>query len=312
MVSSRALSLITSLASLIAVSQAGYSILEEYNPSNFFSKFDFFTAPDPTHGFVKYVDQGTAWNTGLLAITDHSVRLGVDSRTVSSTGRASVRISSQRSYTRGLFIADIAHMPGSICGVWPAFWTVGPNWPNGGEIDIIEQVHEARNNHMTLHTNSGCWMSGGAQSGTQLGTDCNAWANGNAGCGVSNPSPHSYGSGFNEVGGGVYAMEWTSQHIAIWFWPRYAIPGDALSSNPNPASWGTPVAKFQGPCNIDANFHQHQIVFDTTFCGDWAGNTWGSSGCTAKAASCTDFVANNPGAFTEAFWEINSLKVFQG
>ena len=22
------------------------------------------------------------------------------------------------------------------CGTWPAFWLVGPNWPNGGEIDV--------------------------------------------------------------------------------------------------------------------------------------------------------------------------------
>lgn len=54
-----------------------------------------------------------------------------------------------------------------------------------------------------------------------------------------------------------------------------------------------------------------QKVFDTTFCGDWAGAVWGSGSCASKAASCTDFVANNPGAFRDAYWRINSLKVYR-
>lgn len=39
---------------------------------------------------------------------------------LSDTGRESVRISTKKTFTHGLFIADIAHMPGTICGTWPA------------------------------------------------------------------------------------------------------------------------------------------------------------------------------------------------
>ena len=50
----------------------------------------------------------------------------------------SVRISSKKKYTGGLFIADIYSMPHG-CSVWPAYWSIGAgkDWPLAGEIDII-------------------------------------------------------------------------------------------------------------------------------------------------------------------------------
>ena len=54
-------------------------------------------------------------------------------------GRYSVRISSKKSWGTGsLVVVDLAHAPGGQCGTWPAMWLLGPNWPWGGEIDIIE------------------------------------------------------------------------------------------------------------------------------------------------------------------------------
>jgi hypothetical protein len=99
--------------------------------------------------------------------------MGVDHTTKLSTsaqGRQSVRITTQKSWTHGLFIGDIEHMPDSTCGVWPAckysklaaksvtsnliptVWMFGPNWPNSGEIDIIEGVSRNTENLMSLHT----------------------------------------------------------------------------------------------------------------------------------------------------------------
>lgn len=104
----------------VACCHAGYTIRDDYNPSTFFSLFDFFTGPDPTHGFVQYVDEGTARNNALIQENGDGVYVGVDHNTISSAGRASVRLESRNTYTRGLFIVDIAHMPGGICGTWPA------------------------------------------------------------------------------------------------------------------------------------------------------------------------------------------------
>jgi hypothetical protein len=118
-----------------AFAAASYGLVSTYNSGNFFSDFSFYTGADPTHGYVSYQSESAAASQGLINTNNGQVYLGVDYTTVNpSAGRASVRISSNEGYTHGLFIADIAHMPGSICGVWPAFWLFGPNWPNSGEV----------------------------------------------------------------------------------------------------------------------------------------------------------------------------------
>lgn len=110
---------------------------------------------------------------------------------------------------------------------------------------------------MTMHTSSGC---------TLVNQNCL----GNQGCGIQGGGSQSYGDGFNNNGGGVYAMEWTSSAIKIWFWPHGSTPDDARGSNPNPACWGNPTANFQGGsnCNIDSHFMNNNIIFDITFCGN--------------------------------------------
>ena len=51
--------------------------------------------------------------------------MGVDHTNVASgAGRASVRITSKKSYNHGLIILDLGHMPGGICGTWPALYVI--------------------------------------------------------------------------------------------------------------------------------------------------------------------------------------------
>lgn len=220
-----------------------------------------------------------------------------------------MRISSKKTFTHGLFIADVQHMPGNECGVWPAFWMFGPNWPNSGEIDIIEGVSLQATNVMTLHTGDTCTIAGTQSLGTLQTNDCNQ--NNGYGCSISSGSSTSYGDAFNSVNGGVYATQWTSDYIRIWYFPRSSIPADITSGQPDPANWGLPDGNFQGSCDIDENFANHQIVFDTTFCGDWAGSVWSSDPvCSLKASTCVDYVAGNPSAFADAYWDINYVKVF--
>ncbi|KAL4917000.1 concanavalin A-like lectin/glucanase domain-containing protein [Aspergillus aurantiobrunneus] len=291
---------------------AAYVLQDDYSPDVFFDMFSFFTEADPTNGFVDYVDRGTAESTGLIS-SGSSVYMGVDHTNVASSGRQSVRLSSTQTYHHGLFIMDLGHMP-TGCGTWPAFWILGPDWPNGGEVDIIESVNEATNNHMALHTSDGCSIDNSGFSGNLLTSNCYVNApnqDNNAGCGIEAPTTDSAGTGFNAISGGVYATEWTAEAISIWFFPRSSIPSDISGGTPDPASWGTPTARFAGSCDIESHFTDMQIIFDVTFCGDWAGSVWGSGTCSALGGSCQDYVSNNPAAFEEAYWDINSLRVYQ-
>ncbi|KAI9834800.1 MAG: hypothetical protein M1819_002886 [Sarea resinae] len=290
---------------------AQYSIADDYSdPSTFFSQFTFFTDSDPTHGFVTYVDQSTAQSDGLISTTSDTVTMGVDHTNVQTSGRPSVRITSNTVYNHALVVLDAAHMPGGICGTWPAFWMVGPNWPNDGEIDIVEGVNDQTENDMTLHTGAGCSITNdGDFTGSIIFSDCDSSGSSNDGCQIQDSRTSSYGSAFNSANGGVYAMEWTSSDINVWFWTRGSAPSDVSGSSPDPSGWGEPVAQFQGDCTIDSSFKDLQIVFDTTFCGDWAGNSWTGS-CASLADTCTDYVGQNPSAFADAYWTINSLKVY--
>lgn len=124
----------------------------------------------------RYYSAANAQSAGLInASANAPTYIGVDYTNVVPTypnneygaGRASVRISTQRAWTHGLFIGDFAHAPGGICGTWPACgchcdptryradgvgWTLAPNWPNNGEIDILEGANSATQNLMSLHT----------------------------------------------------------------------------------------------------------------------------------------------------------------
>ncbi|KAF1807200.1 glycoside hydrolase family 16 protein [Mucor lusitanicus] len=302
-----------SLLSTAAVVVEGWTLASTSQGASFFDAFSFFTGSDPTHGFVQYVDKATATSKGLIYTQNNQVIIKTDNTTTTSSGRQSVRLVSTTSYNTGLFILDLEHMP-TGCGTWPAFWMFGPNWPNSGEIDIIEGVNKQAQNQATLHTSSGCTMEGvsRSQTSTVLTSNCDVNAAGqgaNVGCGVMSPSSQTYGAGFNSNKGGVYATQWLNDGIYIWFFPRSSIPSDIKSNAPNPNNWGTPMAAFpfvSGKCTPD-KFANLQIVINLTFCGDWAGSVYSSSGC---PSDCNTYVGQTPSAFTEAYWRINSLKVY--
>ncbi|KAF2827483.1 hypothetical protein CC86DRAFT_290712 [Ophiobolus disseminans] len=355
---------LSTLFTLVAITTAhdepestvgAYALTADLTYDTFFEGFEFFNEKDPTDGYVQYQDLKSAIAKGLVGYLNdtQSVFMGVDYTTKDPKGRDAVRIRSKKAWNQGLAIADIQHMPPSQCGVWPAYWLLGSdaqgkeNWPDEGEIDILEGVNDYENNAVTLHTNKGCTMDNTTQmvsgastslpyTGSLFTSDCdvkNPDQPKNAGCSIKAPKTlpgaqmgiadsteqtvfPSYGTAFNTAGGGIYATEWTSTYISVWFIPRdsplYAL---ASSASPDPTQWGMPVAHFAGKsCDYVKKFVNLKMIFNTTFCGQWAGDPkeWNKS-CAKKTgvAKCEDYVRDNPEAFADSYWEVRGVKWYQ-
>mmetsp|Transcript_110892 Transcript_110892/g.278806 ORF Transcript_110892/g.278806 Transcript_110892/m.278806 type:complete len:360 (+) Transcript_110892:89-1168(+) len=310
-----------------------YALHETYAGADFFSKWDFWSAPDPSGGSVQYADRSTAAAAGLARATAaDGAYLGVDmtSAANNATGRKSVRIQSKATYNAGLFIVDVKHIP-TGCGTWPAFWLYGEDdahkWPAWGEYDIIEGMHTAGETMTTLHTRSQCrqqqvvpgedftemWQLGPSGSPAD---DCDVNAPGqfhNQGCSQRGPKG-SMGSDFNSRGGGIFAAEWDpeARHMRAWFWPRGSEPADVRSGFPEPDSWDKPYSFFSldpETCTAD-HFKNMRLVFNVNLCGE-LGTPFFAQSCPkeAKAMTCQQFVSK-PGNLKEAFWSLSGLKVY--
>ncbi|KAJ6597246.1 glycoside hydrolase family 16 protein [Mycena vulgaris] len=288
--------------------------VDKYQGQSFLDQWNFEVYPngDPTHGLVNYQSQADALKKNLAKVNGNTLMLAVDDFTPLKSGqnRDSVRISSKKKYQSGLFIADFAAMP-AACGAWPAWWTVGPNWPNGGEIDVLEGVDVTGSNKMTLHTSAGCSIDPAQQTGTLSNANCVSGAGDNTGCGVVDSDPASFGKGFNDAQGGVFAHEWLPESgVRIWHFKRSNIPADITNGKPTPETWPTPAGSFPaGPnCDFSKHFTDHVLTIDTTICGDWAGSagSYSASGC---PGICADIVANAKN-FATAKWQINYIAVY--
>jgi hypothetical protein len=141
-------------------------------------------------------------------------------------------------------------------------------------------------------------------------------------------------------------MLWTSQGMQMWTFDRSRVPPSIKNRSLTPvlSEFGPPVANFQGSCDFDAHFFNHQMIFNTDFCGSNAGETFQMHGCpmvsfvshrprsrqttvcwmvvalkltiqsqatTKSWESCNIYVANNPQAFVDSYWEVNFLDVYE-
>ncbi|KAF9556127.1 hypothetical protein CPC08DRAFT_670239, partial [Agrocybe pediades] len=330
-----------------AQSAQSFNLVQESSGSTFFDKWDFapndatFDQENNGDVFFNTKDQvSNAADGQKLAFinSNGNAVLRVDNFTnvLFPNKRNSTRITSQTQFGIGsLIITDMLHIPFG-CAVWPSFWTKGANWPQDGEIDIIEGVNKNPQNQMALHATAGCMHSQitdlTLQSGKAGELNCNA--TGNVGCTVQETQPNSFGQSFAQNGGGVFATQFDSSGFSIWFWPRANVPASIKGSDSkSPISisdFGTPSASFPNTadgCDIPKFFDAQTLVIETTLCGDWAGAVYLDSGCAtgpaptstapgtqptdvAKTACYNQQVLGPASAFDNAFFEIQWLRVY--
>ncbi|KDR84638.1 hypothetical protein GALMADRAFT_237520 [Galerina marginata CBS 339.88] len=298
-------------------------LVTNYSGTAFFDLWNYKVGNDVTNfwgdpsnqGIVNFTDQAFAQEQNLLFVnsvgnvimkTDNFTNGASDSTYV----RNSVQLLSKDPITPGtLMIMDAVHMPFG-CAVWPAVWmNGGPNWPQLGEIDIVENINLATNNAYNLHTEQGCMASNQVEiTGTLVSTDCFNVTNHDQGCKVTD-SDLSYGSGFASNGGGAFAFLWNDDGMKIWFFPRSTIPADLSTANPNPTNWGTPTAFYpSSTCDTTKFFGPQTLILEINVCGNFAVEKF-SDTCSAVAAQCADVVPN-PAAFDDAYFEIRYITVF--
>jgi hypothetical protein len=219
-----------------------------------------------------------------------------------------------------LVVADIAHMPDG-CGTWPAFWSNGYGpWPAGGEFDIIEGTNGGGKNRVTLHTQSNQCAIPKVQvpgmseySGVVRRHECTY----GAGCSIEDQNPKSWAAPFNQNGGGWYVMRRNRGGYKVWFFERNGnVPASIRNgeSRVDEEQLGKPVADFPfwngvagENCKFQEQFTDHQLIFNIAMGGHWAEGNFKNFGCEGEIY---DLILNHPEKLSEAYWLINSLRIY--
>ncbi|WVQ79842.1 hypothetical protein IAT38_001942 [Cryptococcus sp. DSM 104549] len=319
-----ALTALFSAIQLLEVGATVYPLTESLAGTSFFDGWQFPTEKydNTTNGDVFWA---TASNTSLLYVNDAGrIVLKVDNTTLVpyNDKRYAPKLLSKNQYEIGtVWVMDAVHMPYG-CSVWPGFWTQGPNWPAGGEIDISEGINMRTTNMIALHTDGTvgtCTVSGGTSMTGQVTVDnCDNKQSSGSGCTVNDTNSNSYGEGFAAAGGGVYVAEFAKDAIRVWFLSRPDVPSDVTVSaeSIDTSTLGTPVAEYSSDtCDIENLFGPQSLTLDITLCGDFAGiSSLLAETCPALEGdnTCyTTYVINDASAtYAQAYYEINYINVY--
>ncbi|KAJ7636967.1 glycoside hydrolase family 16 protein [Roridomyces roridus] len=315
----------TKQATSTGTSNEGWKLSSKLEGQDFLNFFNYDSGTGDNGGSANYVN---GVKEGLAYVSNGQVILAVDDAE-SVSARNSLRMVSKTTFNAGdqnLFVFDIAHMP-AVCGTWPAVWLTGANWPYQGEIDVVEGVSLYNKNIYSVHTGSGCSFQQSdisALTKVQLleatGLSCDANSDPGA-CGFSDTSSTTFGPGFNKAGGGVFALQYDTSGIQMWFFAPDSVPSDITSLAPNPSTWGSPrMAVPKSTCNPSTFFKDLMLIVDTNLAGSFTEGVWAVDGAGGQATSCKTqtgvdsaaaYVTGHGSAFGEdAQWKINGFYIY--
>ncbi|KAG8759579.1 hypothetical protein FRC14_005608 [Serendipita sp. 396] len=308
----------------------GYDLLKTYAGDGFFNEWNFMDDWDHwTLGDIQYVPQSAAGNlTGVNPNSGGVIIRMDDFTTVAWDGkRNSIRLEGKQIFnsTNAVLVFDVLHVPIG-CSVWGALWSKSAvsQWPEGGEVDIMEAVNKMPTNQMALHTDTACTVprDNPGQTGTPNGNflDCQIQRNADgtysntAGCAVLDSNPASY-QDFASNQGGVWVTEYSAQAIKIWFFSRPNVPDALKSANSlDTTTLGTPTALFaqSATCDMAKALRPQHMVITLTACGSWAGlnDTIQATCGPLTTKSCYEQYLHDPNNYHDAYFEIASVKIF--
>ncbi|KIY42968.1 glycoside hydrolase family 16 protein, partial [Fistulina hepatica ATCC 64428] len=292
----------------------GWTIQSSLTGEDFINFFNFDSGQSDNDGVANYVDGVTE---GLVYTnSDGQVVIAVDTTEYVSL-RNSVRMVSATTFnpsTSSLFIFDVEQIP-AVCGVWPAIWFTGTDWPADGEIDVVEGVNEYTQNIFSIHTGDDCTMDTSLLTDAALvdagETDCNAYVSDTA-CGAMSNSTASYGVGSNSAGGSVYALQLTSAGLEMYWWTKDSVPADITSGLPTPSTWGSPAVEvLSDTCDTDSHFIDLMMIVNTNLGGTFPEGVWSTDDAGGQDTSCAtltsysdaaSYIQNVGSAFSTAQW----------
>ncbi|GAA5974380.1 hypothetical protein JCM11641_005247 [Rhodosporidiobolus odoratus] len=304
---------------------SGYTLSKNCEGHSFLDCFQFDTSRS-NGGIANYVDEATAKSENLVEVKNGNFHIRVNPQSNGDSIDA-VKLVSKERYGEGLVIVDVQRMP-QVCGAWPAIWSSGDDWPNKGEIDLVEYVSHQSMDAMSVHTGTGCWAGSTGYTGEQMlkgsdGLNCDAHATSSQGCGFRTADNNTAGIGANYKKAGVYALEWSGAGIKGWYFPRDSIPSDIESKNPNPSSWDAPVMFIDSSsCDPSTYFGPQSWIINTQLCGTWpSGTVWSSDNSYAGQdgscqgdtgyATCEDYVLSEAWTFKHAYWKLGYFRFYE-
>jgi hypothetical protein len=304
-------------------SSDGWTLKTPLKGQDLIDYFHYDVAAADNDGVANYVD-GTS--SGLVYLDgDENVIIAIDTAETVAL-RNSVRMVSNTTFNPGyLFLFDIKEIP-AACGTWPAVWFTGSNWPEDGEIDVVEGVNYYTKNIVSIHSGDGCTMSASTLSSLvqasliiQGDSNCNAHVS-TTGCGLSLDSTSSFGLPFNQADGGVYALQFTESGISMYFWNTGSVPDDIVSGSPNPSTWDAVVQYSADSCDPNSHFKDLMMIINTNLGGTFAGaDIWSTENAGGQGSSCAEitgnsnaanYILNTGSAYTDVHFSFRGIYIY--
>lgn len=275
-----------------------YTLDWEAKGNNFFDDFEWIWE-DHNHGASHYMgSKEEAEENGVIQTYDSHAILRTGRLSTYTYKRTTGKIGTKKAWKYFLATMRFSHVPWG-CGVWPAFFSLGQgaDWPEGGEMDILEYVNDNGPAMTSFHTSKECKLDEIEVNKYKPMKDENRKQNGGVnyncltkycatckslGC-APNARPILNGQQWAKRPG-VIAMERTPAFAKIFFIPEWELPNTLTEDKPDPENWDQwlisyyPFADSPGCPDAENIMAPQQLILNIGFCGDWASKVWGSGG----------------------------------